>query len=103
MKAVIHKIIKYLISVIFIALCIILYLHYRPAPNKLSKCPDDYVDTDAGLNEKVADMNKWTNQFYDNHPGSTLSDWNKARYQFWVDNKCIEALKRYNQAKALSN
>ena len=103
MKAVTHKTIKSLIPVIFVALCAILYFHYGPAPNKLSKCPDDYTDTDAGFNEKLADINKWTNDFYDNHPGATLGDWNKARYQFWVDNKCTEALKRYNEAKALSN
>lgn len=91
------------IPVIFIALCAILYFNYGPAPNKLSKCPDAYPDTDVGFNEKMADMNKWTNDFYDNHPGATLGDWNKARYQFWIDNNCTEALKRYNEAKALSN
>jgi hypothetical protein len=96
------KIIYVSILVILIALAI-LYIHYGPAPNKLSKCPDDYAETDAGLAEKMADMNKWTNQFYDNHPGATLGDWNKARYQFWVDNKCTEALKRYEEAKALSS
>jgi len=90
------------ISVTLIALAI-LYLHYGSALKKLSKCPDDYPDTDAGLNEKMVDMNKWTNDFYDNHPGSTLGDWNKARYQFWVDNKCTKAIERYNQAKTLSN
>jgi hypothetical protein len=90
------------ILIILIALAI-LYFHYGPALNKLSKCPDNYADTDAGFNEKMADMNKWTNDFYDNHPSATLGDWNKARYQFWVDNKCTKALERYNQAKALSN
>ena len=103
MKAVTHKTIKYLVPVILIALCIILYFHYGPAPNKLSMCPDAYADTDAGFNEKMADMNKWTNQFYDNHPGATLGDWNNARKQFWIDNHCVEALKRYEEAKALSN
>jgi len=96
------KITYILILVILIALTV-LYFHYGPAPNKLSRCPDDYADTDVGFNEKMADMNKWTNQFYDNHPGATLGDWNKARYQFWVDNKCTEALKRYNEAKKLLN
>ena len=103
MKAIAKKTIKHAVPIIFIALCTVLYFHYRPAPDKLSKCPDDYADTDAGFNAKMADMNKWTNDFYDNHPGATLGDWNKARYQFWVDNKCTEALKRYNEAKALSN
>jgi hypothetical protein len=96
------KIIYILIVFILIVLAI-LYFHYGPAPNKLSKCPDDYADTDAGLNEKMADMNKWTNDFYDNHPGATLGDWSKARYQFWVDNKCTKAIERYYEAKTLSN
>lgn len=91
-----------LIPVIFIAIAI-LYFHYGPAPNKLLRCPDDYADTDAGFNEKMADMNKWTNEFYDNHPGASLGEWNKGRYQFWVDNNCAKALERYNEAKALSN
>jgi len=96
------KIIYISIPVIFIALAI-LYFHYGPAPNKLSKCPDDYLDTDAGFNKKMADMNKWTNDFYDNHPEATLGDWNKARFQYWIDNNCVKALERYNEAKALSN
>ncbi len=97
-----RKTLYILIVVIFIALAILCF-HYGPAPNKFSKCPDGYADTDAGFNEKMADMNKWTKDFYDNHPGATLGDWNKARYQFWVDNKCVKALERYEQAKALSN
>lgn len=96
------KIIYISIPVIFIALAI-LYIYYGPAPNSLSMCPDDYADTDAGFNEKMADMNKWTNQFYDNHPGATLGDWNKARYQYWIDNRCTKAIERYNESKALSN
>lgn len=96
------KIIYISISVIFITLAIS-YFYYGPAPNKLSRCPDDYPDTDTGFNEKMADMNKWTNDFYNRNPGATLGDWNKARYQFWVDNKCTKAIERYNQAKALSN
>ncbi|MFZ3011444.1 MAG: hypothetical protein WA060_00360 [Minisyncoccia bacterium] len=95
------KILYISIPVILTTLAI-LYFHYGPAPN-LSKCPDDYPDTDAGFNEKMADMNKWTNDFYDNHPGATLGDWNKARYQYWIDNRCTEALKRYNESKALLN
>lgn len=93
------KVLFILIVVIFITFSIILYFLYGPAPNTLSKCPDDYSDTDTGLAEKTADMDKWTNNFYNTHPNATLSDWNKARYQFWVDNNCKEALERYKQAK----
>ena len=47
----------------------------------------------------MADIDKWTNAFFDEHPDASLSDWSKARYQYWVDNNCTEAIERYNQAK----
>lgn len=97
-----RKILYILIPIILITLTF-LYFHYGPAPNKLAKCPDDYPDTDIGSKEYLADFDKWTNNFYDTHPGATLGDWNKARYQFWIDNKCTKAIERYNEAKALSN
>lgn len=65
----------------------------------LQKCPDDYGTNDAGSAEYLADFDKWTNDFYDKHPGATLSEWSDARYQFWVDNKCTAALQRYKDAK----
>lgn len=95
---------KIYIPIFIIAVLVVAYFYYMTRePQSHQTCPDDYADTDSGFNEKMADMDKWTNQFYDNHPGATLSEWSKARYQFWVDNKCTEALKRYNEAKALSN
>lgn len=42
----------------------------------------------------------WTNEFYDLHPGATLSDWSGARYQFWVENNCTAALQRYEEVRA---
>jgi len=65
----------------------------------LQKCPDDYADTDAGSAEYLKATNKWTNIFFDMYPGATMKDWAEARYQFLVDNKCKEALKRYKDAK----
>lgn len=67
--------------------------------NITQKCPDDYAKDDAGSAEYLAAMDKWTNDFYDAHPGATLSDWSVARYQFWVDNNCTAALQRYQEAK----
>lgn len=94
-----RKILYILILVIFITFSIILYFLYGPAPNTLLKCPDDYPDTDIGLADKMADIDKWTNNFYDTHPNATLSDWSKARYQYWIDNDCKEALERYKKVK----
>lgn len=94
-----RKIFYILIVVIFITFSIILYFLYGPAPNTLSKCPDDYPDTDTGQAEKMADMDKWTNQFYNTHPNATLSDWSNERYKYWIANNCKEALERYKEAK----
>lgn len=63
------------------------------------KCPDDFADDDAGSAEYLAAINQWTNDFYDTHPGATLSEWSRARYQFWVDNDCVEALRGYREVK----
>jgi hypothetical protein len=67
------------------------------------KCPDDYANDDAGSAEYVADMDKWTNDFFDNHRGASLEDWATARHQFWIDNKCVAALQRYEDSKSQQN
>jgi len=65
-----------------------------------AKCPDDYGTDDAGSAEYLADTDKWTNDFYDQHPNATLTEWAMARKQFWIDNDCTATLERYEQAKA---
>lgn len=85
---------------IVLAFGAVLYFYNNHPPNKYAKCPDDYPDTDAGSVEYLADFDKWTNDFYDNHPDAPLGDWNKARYEFWVKNGCTEAIERYNKAKS---
>lgn len=90
--------IPYILLIIAVA-SITFYLFYTKALQIHAKCPDEYPNTAAGSQEYIADTNKWTNDFFDSRPGATLSDWSKARYQFWVDNNCQEAIKRYNDAK----
>ena len=51
-----------------------------------------------GTAEYNSDLDRWSNNFYDTHPGATVSDWSTARYQFWVDNNCTAALQRYKDA-----
>ncbi|MBU6415102.1 hypothetical protein KGQ34_02585 [Patescibacteria group bacterium] len=70
------------------------------APRIFSKCPDDFANDDAGEAEYLAAINKWTNNFYDSHPGASLGDWGRARHQFWVENNCTAALQRYQEAKS---
>lgn len=76
-----------------------IFYFYKSPISEQARCPDDYGTDDAGSAEYLAATDKWTNEFYDTHPGATLSDWAKARYQFWVDNNCTLALQRYEQAK----
>lgn len=91
-----HKILYIPIFAIFI---IGLYFFGPSLLSPKQKCPNDYANTDTGYNEQVADIDKWTNAFYDKHPGATLTDWSKARYQYWVDNKCTSALQAYKDYK----
>lgn len=66
----------------------------------IAKCPDDFPQGDAGEAAQLAAIDKWTNDYYDAHPGASLSDWSAARYQFWVDNNCSAALQRYSEYQA---
>lgn len=55
-------------------------------------CPDDFSTSE----EQSIVMEKWTNNFFDTHPDATISDFSKARVNFWKENNCTEALKRYD-------
>ena len=63
------------------------------------KCPDDYAKDEAGSTRYQADLTNWENDFYIKYPKATFQAWAEARYQFWVDNNCVEALRRYKEAK----
>lgn len=88
--------------VVFVALCVVFYFYKDQTPKQnvaFQKCPDDYPDTAAGSAEYLADFDKWTNNFYNTYPNANVSDWSKARVQFWVKNNCVAALQRYEEAK----
>ena len=84
---------------VLVILCAGFYFFASSGKSDALKCPDDYADDDAGSAAYVAATNKWTNDFYDAHPGATLADWSAARYQFWLDHHCTAALQRYQDAK----
>jgi hypothetical protein len=97
---------KYIIGSIILYIAIgTTFIFYRGSTTKSAtpRCPDDYANDDAGSAEHLASMDKWTNDFYDAHPGATLSDWSAARYQFWVDNNCSKAIERYRKAKNIES
>jgi hypothetical protein len=94
-----RNIVYIVISFVVIA---ILYFFVGPVhkqANTQQRCPDDYGTDDAGSAEYLADFDRWTNDFYDNNPSATLSDWSKARYDYWVKNGCTAAIARYKEAK----
>ncbi|MCX6717763.1 MAG: hypothetical protein NTU76_03775 [Candidatus Taylorbacteria bacterium] len=80
-------------------LCIVFFINKTSEKPHIQKCPDEYGTTTAETTQYQIDFDKWTNNFYDSHHGATLSDWSKARYQFWIENGCTEAIQRYNEAK----
>ena len=72
----------------------IYFLASYNSPNTF-KCPDDYATNE----EQIVAFDKWTNDFYDANPEATITDWSKARHQFWVDNNCTTSLERYQSAQ----
>lgn len=63
------------------------------------KCPDEYQTSE----EYLADMDKFTNSFFDKNPGASLSDWAKEREVFWRIKGCdkaIAASERYKSGEA---
>ena len=90
---------KYYLGVLFVFIILfssIFFIQNRTEP----KCPEDFPDTDKGSANRVASMNRWTNSFYDVHPGATLGGWAKSRLEFYKENNCTISLQRYNDAKA---
>lgn len=90
---------KALFVLIPIAVAAMVYLTISLSGIVIQKCPEDYTNDDAGSAQKLADLDKWTGDFYDAHPGATLTDWSLARHQYWVDNKCTKALQAYQDYK----
>jgi len=88
----------FLVGGIFVMCALlIVYLNYKG--NTHQKCPEDYGSDDESITQKNADFDKWTKEFYENYPDASLSDLSEARYDFYVKNNCVVAIKRYNDAK----
>lgn len=92
-----RKIIYISIFIILTALGVIFYMSKRGTLDAHQKCPDDYANTEVGTMESKTDFDRWTNDFFDSNPKATLADWSNARYQFWVANGCVSALRRYEE------
>lgn len=59
-------------------------------------CPDDFEDP----KQEIASFVKWGEEFWVDNPSATVSDFSQARINFWRENNCTEALKRYEDYMA---
>ncbi len=69
--------------------------YFLYSSSALAPCPDDFATSE----ESTAAMNAWTNSYFDTHLDASMGDWARARRQFYVDNHCIAALERVQQAE----
>ena|SRR3989344_8144623 len=84
---------------IVIVISALLYFYDTQTPKALARCPEDYAETDAGFEDKGIALDKWINDFYDKYPNASLSDFARARYDFYIQNNCDKTLQRYYEAK----
>lgn len=94
-----RKVLLALLALIFLVSAIFFYFGQNEEVTLTHPvCPDDYPDTDAGSDMRVADTDVWTNTFFDNNPDATIDDWGEARREYWGENNCTLALERYEAA-----
>lgn len=54
-------------------------------------CPDDFKDP----KQEIASFSEWVREFTEKYSNATNSDLSEARKNFYIENNCTEALKRY--------
>jgi len=59
-------------------------------------CPDDFKDPE----QEVAAFDEWAKDFMYKNPTATIKEFSKARRDFYLENNCKEALKRYDDYMA---
>lgn len=92
---------KILSGFIFLLFLVSLFAFWTfESSDQSPKCPEDFPDTNAGSESLITATDKWTNDYYDKNPAADLGDWTKARYNYWVENDCHEAIARYEATKA---
>lgn len=67
------------------------------------QCPEDYSNTDIGLEDQKKAREYWTVNFSKDNPNASLTDFAKARARFYIDNNCNETLSSYYESEAKEN
>lgn len=82
---------------IVVLVAVITFVSYgSKSSNSLAKCPQDFTDSD----EKNADFDRWAKDFYDKNPTASVVDLAKARVNYYKENNCTEAIKRFEDFTA---
>src|SRR3989338_8455363 len=87
-----NKIIKHGWKLLLLASLILAFVVYINKPI----CPDDFKDP----KQEIASFYEWLKEFTEKYPNATNSDLSKARYDFFIENNCKEAIKRYDDFMA---
>ena len=61
-----------------------------------AKCPEDFTNSD----EKAAALDKWLEDFYSKSPDASLGHMAEARQNYFKENNCIQAIKRFEDYMA---
>ena len=61
----------------------------------LTKCPEDYPNTEAGIEAKEISVDEWIADFRKDNPNASLADFAKGRYRFYFENDCSAILEKY--------
>lgn len=88
---------KVFIIIIFLIAVTLFYFYKNPTIKQanVQKCPEDYLETEAGLREQGAAVDEWVADFRKNNPNASLTDFAKGRYRFYMDNDCSATLEKY--------
>lgn len=82
------------VLVIFVGTVLVLVFVINNKKKSLTfLCPDDYEN----FEDQIADFDKFSKDFFDNNPEASITDLFKERLNFYKENNCTEALKRYNE------
>lgn len=92
-------------NIIYIAIVLAFFLGVNfyfdlSEPKAIQKCPEDYPDTEAGLEEKRIATNAWITGFRNENPDGSISDFAKKRYQFYLENNCSVTLQTFYEMEA---
>jgi hypothetical protein len=91
-------------NLVYIAIVIIFFLALNfyfkvPEPRALQTCPENYPNTDIGLETKTRATNEWITDFHKRNPNASISEFAKERYKFYADNNCSATLQKYSEMK----